>query len=55
MQPYSQELLEAASILAVFPSPDGEEVSATTAKFAKTFSGFTKFPSPDGEEVSATL
>ncbi len=36
-----------------FPSPDGEEVSATRKKDFP-FIGANLFPSPDGEEVSAT-
>ncbi len=38
-----------------FPSPDGEEVSATTLKANITPTVILMFPSPDGEEVSATL
>ncbi len=37
-----------------FPSPDGEEVSATCRKDGGSAESGGRFPSPDGEEVSAT-
>ncbi len=40
-------------VLFVFPSPDGEEVSATKY-VSEEEANQVLFPSPDGEEVSAT-
>ncbi len=37
-----------------FPSPDGEEVSATGGRIIDVSTAAAMFPSPDGEEVSAT-
>ncbi len=42
------------ALVLLFPSPDGEEVSATAYAEQKRLERAT-FPSPDGEEVSATV
>ncbi len=52
MQPLQNSEV-AAMLESWFPSPDGEEVSATDSLIKSWIFSHT-FPSPDGEEVSAT-